>query len=354
MENIFDLLEPHLNQQAKGECFYYFCSQNSQPIQIKRLFLNAEYQKVFNSDILSYGLKGALQYKHDKSVQFILDYMKKNNFTPNLNILGETFSKLIAQEKDCIPLLNEIVNQNINVTFNLLADIAVEFIDQDKDPTIIIDIMDKRGFTSKKDYWTLRTLQFIFNCATTHALKKDPTFEEEDLGFACLLDERYNLIKNSLTNEMPQYIRLLRGAYSVSATLNSDGSLETGGAMGGPLSDKENKFNNYALNPFLFSLEKKHFQILDKILHNNYLIHPSLILHALVSNTCSNNQEAVYYLFSNEKCSHIIKNSSEIRSFINCDSNYEDIKSKSRNFLLKLDLDEKIVFKNDSINKNKL
>lgn len=308
MEEI--LLNQYASQTKKCQAFYDFCSKENQTIPIKKLFLKLHLQTNFNSEILSAGLMASLENGHEKYVSIIVQYMEKHSITADIYDLSEASLMLIEQKKDC---------------------------------TQILEFLYKHGLADKKYE---ERLQGMFNCATSN----------HNSVVADYLNDKYSVLENAISNDMGNGISLLCGAHSVFADFQSDGSLSVGGAMGGPLSEKEEKINHYVKNPILFNLKNFNSDVLDKFFDNDYKIHPSLMLHAIVENVYLNNEKAISYLFENEKCTDVIKNCNDIRNFIESDENYSENKTQVRNYLLKNALEESIPHKGEEHNnsKNKL
>jgi hypothetical protein len=300
-------------EEDMSRAFRKLCSQDLQSISIKKLFLKLELRQRFNGVVLTQGLIGAIENNQEKYCPIIFDFMEKNKIKPNLSSLMDALFSSIKANRESIV-------------------------------TTLFDYMDKNGINLDDN---LRGLQLIFNYTTSlnntygNALSKQ-------------LDEKYSIIEKSMSNEMSDYITLLSGAHFVGGTLNSDGSLETFGGMGGELSQEENERNHYSLNPILFNLNNFNAELLDSFFHNDHEVHPSVVKHGLVSNIYLDNSEAVLYLLSNKKCANIIKNSPELRAFINSDVNFDDRKKEARIALSMIELNEELGDNNTSKNKMKI
>jgi hypothetical protein len=300
-------------EEDMSRAFRKLCSQDLQSISIKKLFLKLELRQRFNGVVLTQGLIGAIENNQEKYCPIIFDFMEKNKIKPNLSSLMDALFSGIKANRESIV-------------------------------TTLFDYMDKNGINSDDNF---DRLQLIFNYATS----LNTTYGN---NLAKSLDEKYSIVERSISSKMDDYITLLSGSHSLWGTLKSDGSLETGGAMGGEWSQEQTEKNHYLLNPILFNLNNFNPKLLDSFFNSEYEVHPSVVAHGLVTNIYLDNSEAVLYLFSNKKCAEIIKKSPEIRAFLKSDVNFEDRKKEARIALSMIELNEELGDNNTSKNKMKI
>lgn len=296
-----------------SRAFKRLCSQDLQSISIKKLFLKLELRQRFNGVVLTQGLIGAIENNQEKYCSIIFDFMEKNKVKLDVSSLMDA--------------LFVGIKSNSESTVNTL-----------------FDYMDKNGINLDNN---LHDLQLIFNY--TNSLNS--TYGKY---LTKKLNEKYLIIEKSITNPMDENITLLSGSHFFGGTLNSDGSLETYGGMGGQETDEQIERGHYSLNPILFNLQNFNAERLDSFFKNDYEVHPSVVKHGLVSNVYLDNSEAVLYLFSNKKCAEIIKNSPDLKAFINSDENFADRKKEARIALSMIELNEELGDNNTSKNKMKI
>lgn len=248
-----------------------------------------------NINILSLGLLGALENARKENVEIIGEYILNNNIL--LNIPPDNKDSYSAY-------------------------------------------LEKKA----KKIANTQSLNIIFNAATNF----------NQINLAKLFTQKYLILEKAITNEMDEKIILQDGSHKEWANLKDDGSLEIMKIKGGPVSNQEIKVNEYALNPILFNLKKFNVKLLDSFLSDTHQIHQSVVEHGLIMNMFLNNSEAVLYLFANKKCADVIKNSNEIKTFINSNKDFVEKKQIARSALLMINLQDELPDNNKQSLKFKL
>jgi hypothetical protein len=290
--NIQDILLSASKDDIKGKNFYVFCGQKVEPNSLKELLSNPKIKEQLNIRILSQGLLGALE----------------NGLKENMAIIGAY-----------------VLNNNV------LYDIPPE---NDYD-----SVFDKLRNNTKR-IANLEGLNIMFNAATNF----------KQIKLSKLLTQRYSILENSITNQIDKSIELKGGAHKESAKLNEDGSLSITSIKSGPVPQYDLKIKEYALNPILFNLKNFNPELLDDFLNDEHKLDPSVVKHGLVMNVFLENTESVLYLFANEKCANIIKNSDDIKAFINSDTHWGEKKQTARTALSLINLKDELPINNTNTN----
>jgi hypothetical protein len=298
------------SEEKLSEAFYDLCSKDSQSISIKKLFLKLEYRDKFTDKVLNSGLLAAIKHNQEKYVPIIESFMEKNNKKLNLDLDCVSFFALVAAKND---KYNEMIDSYLNQ----------------------LDLSTERN---------LGKLQKLFNYANDNGF----------LDFANYLENNFSVIKKSMNEDVGEYISLMSGAHSSAAIIQSDGSLQFSGSMGGEWSEEQTREAHYSANPILFNLENFNSEILDNFLNKNEELHPSIVEHGLVKSIYLRNNEATLYLFSNEKTANFIKNSEKMKNFLKLDDDWADAKKEARIALSMIELNQELKDNNQPNKKPKI
>lgn len=300
------LSNTYYTEKQIGEEFYFVASKDENSILIRSLFLKLNYKDKLTSRVLTYGLLATLELNLYKNFTIINQFMKKNNIAIDSDILTNGLTHpLEGNEKLSFDSITKFMTDNhVQPTRYRMVDYALDLLESDNSINPIMEFWDKTGVLNTD----LPYLQTIYNFAVDH----------NKTIITTVLDKNFDIIKNSLKEDLGENITFMDGAHSSWGNLQSDGRLSMCGAMGGPLEDKLQRRIDYEGNPVLLNL--KHFNIenLDSFFKQSLDVSSSLVLHAVVRSVVFNNDNAVEYLFSQPQCVEVIKNSTEIQKFITC------------------------------------
>lgn len=320
----------YVTEKQIGEEFYFVASSEDNSTLLKKLFIKMDYKDKLTSKVLTYGLLATLELDLQKNYTLIKQFMDKNNISVDSDILTNGLTHpLEGKEQSSFDSISKfMIDNHIKPDRTRMVDYALNLLQSDNSINPIMEFWDKTGVLDTD----LPYLQTIYNFAVDH----------KKTIITAVLDKHFDIIKNSLKEELGEDITFMDGAHSSWGSLKADGRLSMCGAMGGPLEDNLQRRIDYQVNPILLNL--KHFNIdkLDSFFKKSLNISSSLVLHAVVRSVVFNNDNAVKYLFSQPQCVEVIKNSNEIQNFITCTDisdfgpQFEENKQLARKFLEQL------------------
>jgi len=288
------------DEQDISDAFYALCKKESQQEYIKELLGNEKYTKKFTRNVLNYGIIGALEENNEEYIHIIFNYINENN----------------------------IDNKLYTIINGLLQAVDVGY---EKTVISIVKYMDKNQPESDDN---LQYLQVLYNYATS--VGKDE--------FADTLDQNHSIVKKSISNVMPEQIRIF-GQFPDWLMLDK-GNLGVCKSLGN--NNSRDKKANYLINPIVFNLNTSNYKLLDSLFEREHEIHPSLIIHAVACNIYLGNTDATSYLLSNQKCKAIIEASNEITMFLNNEKDYLDSKKEFKSKLLMNELTKELTDTNST------